>query len=165
MIKNTFTEFVIKLHETEGKSYRYLDITKRPYYELNELRVRERLILSNCYESNIRNKSSLIIVEGRFDYCFNLGCHSINNKKTFVIFRNKSVVGLIESYTQDCLDCFHVFVKAMSDEELRLALELALPKKLGVEVITLRDEMISVISSNPSPSFHRQYFDYKPLGV
>lgn len=159
MIKNIFTEFVIKPRETEGKSYRYLDVTKRPYFELNELRIREQLILKDCYESNIGGKNRLIIVEGRFAYNFNRGCHSINNKKAFVIFRNKSVVGLIESYTQDYLDCFHVFVKAMSDEELRLVLELALPKKLGVEVITLRDDMVSVISTNIRKGFYRISFD------
>lgn len=69
------------------------------------------------------------------------------------------MVGLIESYTQDYLDCFHVFVKAMSEEELRLVLELALPKKLGVEVITLRDDMVSVISTNIRKGFYRISFD------
>lgn len=64
MIKNIFTEFVIKENVSLGKSYRYFDITKRPYFELNELRIRERLILSACYESNLGNKGRLIIVEG-----------------------------------------------------------------------------------------------------
>lgn len=99
---------------------------------------------------------------GRFDNKLNLACHSINDKRAFVIFRNKSVVGLIESYAKDHLDCFHVFVKSMREEELRLALELALPKELGAEIITLRDEMIGVISSNLGSSFHKISFDSKP---
>ena len=163
MNKNIFAQFELKTNIASVKSYEYVEKTIRPFYVLNDLKIKKMLVLEDFYELNKKGKKDLTIVEGYFKNNFQLGCHCINDKKVFVIFRNKSVVGLIEIFEKDFLECINVFVKSMSENDLRLTLELALPSKLGANILAIRDEMIITISSNPSPSFHKKCFQIVEL--
>ena len=108
-----------------------------------------------CYIQNI----NLEIIEGEFYNQFLFDSTHCIDKKTFLIYKNKNLIGIYENHTQFCdgdrYDWIHFFVKRMNVEEIRLTIEHILAKQLGSELLPVRDQMIQYMTSKPSTSFRR----------
>ncbi len=157
-----YAEFLMTSQESSQETYFYLEAAVRSFYKLNEQNLKGLINYGNRHEAHIGSKGNLTIVEGEFFNEFSHSMPSTINKNTFVLIKNKKVLGLFEINTRHEGDrvfySFNIFIKEMSDEHLRLMLEFTLPKKLGSQVIAIRDKVIECVSLKSTPDFKKSPF-------
>ena len=158
-ITNINYEFLIESSKGSSGTNFSLAKTKRKYFRLDSRAVEEDKKYCNRYVSLAGLNINLEILEGEFynQYFFdNTDCIS---KKSFLIFKNKTLIGIYENHTRFMgeykQDWVHFFVKKMNLEEIRLTLEHTLSIQLGSELLPTRDRIIEYISCKPSTSFKR----------
>ncbi|MGZ8983576.1 MAG: hypothetical protein ACXW11_06430 [Methylotenera sp.] len=158
-INNLSFEFLIESYKTKSGMNFSLAKTKRNYFRLDTRTVEQDHNYGTRYVSYDGLNINLEIIEGEFYNQFLFDHTRSLNKKTFLIYKNKVLIGVYENYTHYCVDdsydWIHFFVKKMNCEEIRLTIEHILATQLGSELLSIRDQMIQYMSSKPSTSFTR----------
>jgi hypothetical protein len=162
MLRNIFFEFKISTFTTEqGRSLEILR-SKRDYYRLDTHRLMNNLPFENNpnmeYFGSLIYKD-LIIVGG---YLYPTDESSLSNKKTFVIFKGKKILGVVETACSYCnkdevnVD-LSVFIQSINARELAMALEVTLPEMSGINTYKTRDKILEEITGLPTPNFIKMY--------
>jgi hypothetical protein len=158
-ITNLSFEFLIESYKINADLHFTLAKTRRSFFRLDPRSVEQDHNHGTHYVSYDGLNINLEIIEGEFYNQFLFDSTHCIDKKTFLIYKNKNLIGIYENHTQFCdgdrYDWIHFFVKRMNVEEIRLTIEHILAKQLGSELLPVRDQMIQYMTSKPSTSFRR----------
>jgi len=167
MIKNIYGEFWIITQKSSEEPQFYLEGAVRSFFKLNEQSLKDQINFESGCASYSEN-NDLVIVEGEFFNQFSQDFPWPINKKTYILMRKEKILGIFETYTRheegSVFDSFNIFIKEMSDEQLRLMVEFTLSKKLESKMTEIRDQMIQSISLKPSSSLKKASYNFSLLG-